>query len=1206
MEMFNTEIRLTPKQQHIYKGLKSIGNEIAAFYLGGLRILNCNKIETTSNLLGHISREIEGSLRDILAIKKENYTKMDSICSVLGVNKDDPFAIRWYKVSKDFHSFAHRHGAWKSPRKKEEFIEKWIDFEDILYQFIGKYYNLLDVIDKMLKYDEPTRAVIGTLSNLLRIESRNFYFFNNLKSSNWFIPLKNEGYFNPKYNPKVQEGQIIKLWPILRYLLTISESLKDSDSEYIKEILDIIRNVTIYKDAKGKHIDNYHTWHYFIKILWNIPNDYIRPKDLEMLKIWLDSKFDVNSIFQSHEIAKKLLPKFLDTQNPEDFKKAEKIFEVITDTKLSEKTSHFTKEYKILINDYDFMKFFNKYSEKFSQNCSNEIVYTIADRLVKIIRKENNYMNFRWRKKKYRININVINANKFKIKIGLLKTKKPRNKENEIKRQVEEVLGELKPEYMKKLVDTTIECNSEIQFIDRIKNELKNYKEFKDLKDEISDDIKYLYKKLFRDYSYIWYKNLFSTPDRSEDDAKSILTHILKIIIFEKVKKDKKFADRIFKDFISDKYMYPVFQRILLYLIGSNWTKFKNNFINLLNSKYAIKLFGLESYKSEIGKIFQDNFKDIKKFPKDTKNKIRINIDGISSLYPDVNKKEIAKLRQENYSLFKSDPYFQKFYEECKKITGRTIEFRTSERIRTIFGPRPSHLTKEKILNLDNEVLAKRITDFEQKDGWDEYTYDSLGLTLQIAVEEKPEKILDNYKPFLGLKYLYIGNIIRGYEDAWQNRKVFDWGKLFKFIFAYISQSIFGTQELKIQDTTYESDFKRVVENIGSLIQAGTQDDAWAFDKKYNKDAKKILLKILGMYSILHPEKRIIEKEDEYSLSDALSIALNSPYGKLIESLIVLALRIARNKYSAKSRVIDKWDIKLKEKYNELLDKNINEAYTWLGNMFPQLFYLDENWTISKFKTVNIDHKCWIEFVEGYLLRNNFNKKIYDIMKKHYLKTIKLDFGKKQTHESIVEHICIAYLRDYENLQNKDSLFRKLVLSKKRDNLPHIIWIFTLQSKHILHVKDKFSESVKQKIFDFWKWIHHYKILVKRDEKEKILSDLIRLTAYFDKIDNENIVLIKRSAPFAYINYNVPDFIKELKRIIEVDSDNIEKVSEIYPLLFEKEFVQPFEMDDIRFIVEKIYGAGFKDNAEKICNLYGERGYDFLRDIWKKYNKNND
>ena len=45
-----------------------------------------------------------------------------------------------------------------------------------------------------------------------------------------------------------------------------------------------------------------------------------------------------------------------------------------------------------------------------------------------------------------------------------------------------------------------------------------------------------------------------------------------------------------------------------------------------------------------------------------------------------------------------------------------------------------------------------------------------------------------------------------------------------------------------------------------------------------------------------------------------------------------------------------------------------------------------------------------------------------------------------------------------------------------------------------------------------------------------------------------------------------------------------------------------FREENIKSIVEKIYQFGDKNKANKICNIYGSGGYEFLRPLYEKYN----
>jgi NurA-like 5'-3' nuclease len=57
---------------------------------------------------------------------------------------------------------------------------------------------------------------------------------------------------------------------------------------------------------------------------------------------------------------------------------------------------------------------------------------------------------------------------------------------------------------------------------------------------------------------------------------------------------------------------------------------------------------------------------------------------------------------------------------------------------------------------------------------------------------------------------------------------------------------------------------------------------------------------------------------------------------------------------------------------------------------------------------------------------------------------------------------------------------------------------------------------------------------------------------------------------------------------------------EIFLKMLEK-FTPDYDQKHIRSIVEFLYKSNAEENASKICNIYGSRGYEFLRDIYEKH-----
>ena len=334
---------LSPQQREICRNLEAIGPEIAAYYLDGIKILHSTDLETAASLLAHIAREIDGGLRDILSsdeakrhiqsqlteavlVKLGNYSELKdrkghiaSILAALGI--DDAlvfisthdvrvnFAIRWINVSTQFHKFAHRHGAWRVPRAREEFEILWYEFESILSNLVGSFLDLLSRLDRIGTYKEPTREIRSTLPNLLGSEERCAYFFRKLEFPTWLEPLKEDGWFDPDRNPMPQESPdqsgyyYSPRWHALEYVVKIS-----THPECPVDIL--VHIVNAITDESRERIDNGRTDLETVNIIGILPIDRIRPQHIAFMASGLKSIQKYGLMDQ--EIGQTILPKLLD------------------------------------------------------------------------------------------------------------------------------------------------------------------------------------------------------------------------------------------------------------------------------------------------------------------------------------------------------------------------------------------------------------------------------------------------------------------------------------------------------------------------------------------------------------------------------------------------------------------------------------------------------------------------------------------------------------------------------------------------------------------------------------------------------------------------------------------------------------------------------------------------------------------------------
>jgi len=258
---------------------------------------------------------------------------------------------------------------------------------------INNYYSIINKIDMIVSGKINKREIF----QLIKSSNLEKYFFTQISSIDWFHLLKENGYFNPKRvpgpKPADEEGSFyIPQWNVLPYLEKISKEITKPENErYIDDLLEIIKNVSAYKDEKGNHIDNYRTWWYFVKILSNIPNEKITDDIIELIPVWLDSKFETS--LQGAEIINLLLPKFLkEKATADDIRKAEKIIDYITKLKTvslrkgKEQLYGKREKFKFQIDSYWLEKAFEKYGKQIAERCTIKTIENLVEKIKKMLK----------------------------------------------------------------------------------------------------------------------------------------------------------------------------------------------------------------------------------------------------------------------------------------------------------------------------------------------------------------------------------------------------------------------------------------------------------------------------------------------------------------------------------------------------------------------------------------------------------------------------------------------------------------------------------------------------------------------------------------------------------------------------------------------------------------------------------------------------
>ncbi|MGE6313692.1 SIR2 family protein [Bacillus cereus] len=995
-------------------------------------------------------------------------------------------------------------------------------------------------IDDVMKCDDAVFEVRykSVIKEIETSEALALYFFKNVNGKRWLKKLANAGFFDPEDVPqpkKVENGYRIPYWEQGEYLrkLVNQHDLTDED---IGDILEIIKSISFYRNKEEMYIDNYRVWNQFVEVLEKIPNKYINIEFLDTINIWTKSMFSVDYI--SYNIGGKLVQKFLNSPEPEDIKKAEKIIECLVSLDFEKNQVKLGKNYFYKIFTYDTV-------QKIAEKCSMQLLKTIMQQLKEFLGKSEGKIEFKYDGKSYTLEI-----------------------------------AKIKKEYITRIVEheiikheNSIEGNEIESFTEQVTKWL--YTKFS--KDKLYSKIEADIQSIYNDINYKQILSLQYETRNSYNNGFELILYFFKDLC--KYKKGPQME--LFLDELIDQE-YLLFTKIVLDAIGNDFVNYNKKFWNILEQREGTIVFQEYYLESEL-KVILEQLENL------NSDQERILLYLIEKVPNGIIDRDIDVWKQKRLKALRHIPSFEKLYLKLKEKTKVDPALSSKAKVTKSKFVRPvSPLSQEELLKMSNNEIAKYLREYKESKHGNITTVYSLGQAIREFSEENPAKMVKGLKHFINTDYYYIYQIIFGLCDAWKEQKFMDWDKLLNFISSYMNRTEFWHGELLVNKNERDYDYKSVIIIVCRLFGTGSEYKEWAFNQEHYNKAKKILLMIF---------KKNIDLE-ECNLSDnSISYFLNSVKGNVLEALLKMSVLNKNMEWE------NKWDNDFNSIYNEYLELNVGEAYSLMGMELANFLDLDRKWTIDRINSIKLKSESWEAFFEGYSNNLIINEDIYILMKKHYESAIDYSFKEKEIKTRLANVLAEVYLRGYEKEVEK-TLYNKVIVAWNYDLIKEFIYAFCRIEN------DKLKEDEKQRIFDFWKEIHHkYNGYGTKDfsrQDKKLLSKSILLTSKFDDIDETNRDLIKLAIPFVDNDFDV---VIELLYVKIKETDNINKrkiigelvellVSDLTPLKYCPE-------EEILYLIEYLYAAQDKKLFEltnQVCNKFVENDFNFLREIYIKNN----
>jgi len=499
-------------------------------------------------------------------------------------------------------------------------------------------------------------------------------------------------------------------------------------------------------------------------------------------------------------------------------------------------------------------------------------------------------------------------------------------------------------------------------------------------------------------------------------------------------------------------------------------------------------------------------------------------------------------------------------------------------------------LTIRELAKMSNAQIADYLNNYQETEiiGMPFLAGRGLADTLAEYVEEKPQRFTGDLLPFQSVRNLYQSSLLRGFLNAWKDKKTFDWAALLGFICSILVSEHFWNEQ-------YEDGFNYrnwVLSGAADLIAEGTRDDTHAFEAKLLPFAEEILLILVDK-----------AQQSVSNLDNLPTDVLNSDRGRVFSAMVNYALRFART--NASEYTDCRWPYAIRADFTKRLDRSIEPSlefsYT-LGFHLPYLMYLDKEWVHLNINRIfpQHDEDHWQAAFSGYLLHPGVREEFHSLLKAHghYKKALNTHFDDTAVLDGLVRHICTGWIEDSETLNDKTSLIYQLIHNGNPNLLAGMVYFFSRRA-------DNLSDKAKVKVMPAWRAL--FEVLSQRRNEavdQDVLVLLLGWIGLIDKIDAEVLAWVKLSIKYVDRTPQPVNLESFIQALLKNASKTPKEVGEIY-LGIPKNVLSRLwpGMPEITQTVETLYNRQHQEIADAICNRFGEVGLDFLKELYERYQR---
>lgn len=469
--------------------------------------------------------------------------------------------------------------------------------------------------------------------------------------------------------------------------------------------------------------------------------------------------------------------------------------------------------------------------------------------------------------------------------------------------------------------------------------------------------------------------------------------------------------------------------------------------------------------------------------------------------------------------------------------------------------------------------LVEKLNSFKQE-GWEGPSVRGLMAAVKEATKSDVQLFVDLLPALLGAHVAYQHAVIDGFKEKWESTPEPSadvdwkgvWSQFFTFIELAIASPEFWNGAAKpLAEFTPDEDW--FISIVSDTMRAGTHADNRAFDKNLLPAELRVLKVFLAR----------AEGNMRVDRGDAMTHAINTVRGKVIEALVSYTLRVCRVADQDTGAHEAVWE-QLEPLYNEELKRTSGGNYefsTLMGCYVANVSYMSSKWL-----STNIQH------IFPILHSDNFNcalegfayspahRDVYRLMVKNGVidHALKQDLPGKHARESILERMALAFLWQDEELDGPRFVY---LFENHRDGDLATVASYFWRSRS----SDLKQEHV-ERILAFWRKAVD-DLRGRKATTREIYSNLCRMTCYLTVIGKDDLPRLVLLAKSVYQAFDINSFVEELDRL--ADASPAEVAESLEALADEDREIIDFERR-LETLIRKLDKAGQHAHALSISN----------------------